>query len=118
MLALAVNGLLSFSNVPLRMALNLGFLVLTLAFLIGIWATYQKLSGGYVVPGWASLTVAVVFLAGIQLLVLGVIGEYIGRIHDEVKNRPLYIIQGAHGFGGLGAAPRTVLSQAFERAPG
>src|SRR5262249_4612949 len=73
-------------------ALNLGFIVSFVAFALGIWSVIVKISGIYHVPGWTSIVVVTTFLGGIQLIVLGVIGEYIGDIHDEVKRRPLYVV--------------------------
>lgn len=92
MLRLACDGLLSFSQVPLRLALWLGFAMSALAMCAGIAAIALKLSGHYTVDGWTSLAVLVSFIGGVQLLVLGIIGEYIGRIYDEVKARPIYVI--------------------------
>jgi glycosyltransferase involved in cell wall biosynthesis len=92
MLRFAATGVISFSAAPLRAALNLGFIVSFLAFALGIWSVIVKVSGLYQVPGWTSIVVVTTFIGGIQLIVLGVIGEYIGDIHDEVKRRPLYVI--------------------------
>jgi dolichol-phosphate mannosyltransferase len=96
-LTLAADGLVSFSNAPLRLALIGGFVVSTLSFLIGISAILAKLTGAFVVPGWASIFVAVSFLGGVQLTLLGMLGLYVGRIYEEVKSRPLYVIREAHG---------------------
>jgi polyisoprenyl-phosphate glycosyltransferase len=98
MMQFAIDGIVSFSNVPLRLALNLGFFLAALSFLVGIASITAKLTGAFVVPGWASLIVAVCFLGGIQLMILGVMGEYIARIYDEVKNRPLYLVMETRGF--------------------
>ena len=98
MLSLAIDGLVSFSNVPLRLALHAGFILSTVSFAGGIVAGALKFAGVYAVPGWASIVVVVSFLGGAQLLILGVIGTYIGRIYDEVKGRPLYVIGDAQGF--------------------
>lgn len=98
MLNFAVDAIVSFSNFPLRIALSLGFLLAGLAFAGGALALVAKLAGGFTVPGWASLVVAVSFLGGIQLMILGVMGEYVARIYDEVKNRPLYFVRNVHGF--------------------
>jgi polyisoprenyl-phosphate glycosyltransferase len=97
LLRLATDGIVSFSSAPLRFALNLGFFVSVLSFLLGLAFLIWKVSGFYSVPGLASIAVYVSFLGGIQLLILGVIGEYIARIHDEVKRRPLYLVSDAHG---------------------
>ena len=98
MLRLARDAVISFSNAPLELALNLGFLVSGFSILAGLWAFYLKLTGKYTVTGWTSLTVIVSFLGGVQLIVVGVMGEYIGRIYEEVKGRPLYIIRSLQGF--------------------
>lgn len=99
MLRLAANGIVGFSNVPLRIILGLGMFVASGSFLLGLGAALVKLSGMFTVPGWTSLLLAVAFLSGVQLIVLGVVGEYIGRIHDEVKHRPLYLLRDSCGFG-------------------
>ena len=93
LLKLATDGLASFSTVPLRLALNLGFIVSIASFLTGIVAVALRLAGVDAVPGWASIVVGVSFLSGVQLTVLGVMGEYIARIHEEVKQRPLYLVR-------------------------
>jgi dolichol-phosphate mannosyltransferase len=92
MLRFAATGVTSFSSAPLRAALNLGFFVSIVSFLIGMWSLIVKVGGFFNVPGWTSIVVPVTFIGGIQLIVLGVIGEYIGDIHAEVKRRPLYVI--------------------------
>ncbi len=92
MLRFAATGLVSFSSAPLRAALNLGFVVSLVAFGLGIWSLIVKATGFYNVPGWTSIVVVTTFIGGIQLIVLGVIGEYIGDIHTEVKQRPLYVV--------------------------
>lgn len=97
MMRLAADAIVSFSDRPLRLALDLGFIVSALAIVFGISSVVTKLAGGYSVPGWASIMVLVAFVGGIQLIVLGVIGEYIGRIYDEVKRRPLYVVHHTHG---------------------
>jgi dolichol-phosphate mannosyltransferase len=93
MVRFATDGVVSFSNVPLRFALNLGFIASFLAFLAGVMAFVVKLGGFYTIPGWASILVVASFLGGIQLVVLGVMGEYVGRIYEEVKRRPLYLVR-------------------------
>ena len=98
MLRFAATGVISFSAAPLRAALNLGFFVSFVAFALGIWSVVVKLSGLYEVPGWTSIVVVTTFIGGIQLIVLGVIGEYIADIHAEVKRRPLYVIDELENF--------------------
>jgi glycosyltransferase involved in cell wall biosynthesis len=100
MLKFATDGVVSFSAAPLRFALNLGFAVSALSFAFGVLALVFKLAGFYSIPGLASIAVFVAFLGGIQLLVLGLMGEYIARIHDEVKDRPLYLVRDTHGLQG------------------
>ena len=98
MLRFAVAGVISFSSAPLRAALKLGFAVSILTFAFGVWSIVVKLSGLYEVPGWTSIVVVVTLIGGVQLIVLGVIGEYIASIHDEVKRRPLYVIGDLENF--------------------
>jgi polyisoprenyl-phosphate glycosyltransferase len=98
MVKFATDGIVSFSNAPLRIVLKLGFLVSIGSFVFGISALVVRLLGLYSVPGLASLVVVTAFVGGVQLIVLGVIGEYIARIHDEVKNRPLYLVSELRGF--------------------
>ncbi len=102
---LAMNAIVSFSDAPLRLALVVGFVVSILAFLLGIATAAAKLAGAFVVPGWASILVAVSFLGGIQLIVLGMMGLYIGRMYEELKARPLYLVREAHGLGSVEAEP-------------
>ena len=93
MMAFAADGIVSFSTVPLRLTMTLGFAVSMLSFVFGVISVVSKLAGVFVVPGWASVVVSMAFLGGVQLTVLGVMGEYIARIHDEVKQRPLYLVR-------------------------
>ena len=94
---LALDGLISFSFVPLRMITILGFTVSAISILLAIGYTIQKLTFGLTPPGFATTVVAIFFLAGIQLITIGVIGEYVGRIFEEVKRRPLYIVRRVTG---------------------
>jgi len=105
MLRFAATGVISFSSAPLRFALNVGFIVSFVSFALGIWSVIVKLSGLYQVPGWTSIVVVSTFLGGVQLIVLGVIGEYIADIHDEVKRRPLYVVGELEGFPQLPPQP-------------
>lgn len=91
MLNLASNGITSFSVKPLRFALAGGLVFACLAFGYGIYAITMVFLG-MTAPGWASLVASIVFLSGIQLMVLGVIGEYIGKMYMEIKQRPAYLI--------------------------
>ncbi len=92
MLALAWQGITSFSIVPLRMATVTGVLIATLSTGFGLWALMVRYFGDGAVPGWASTVIPMYFLGGIQLLFLGVIGEYIGKIYLETKRRPRYLV--------------------------
>ena len=94
----AIEGITSFSYIPLQAASYLGLLVSGFAFFYGVFIIVFKLLHGIAVPGYASLMAAVLFLGGVQLLTLGILGEYIGRIYDEVKQRPLYVIHKTYGF--------------------
>ena len=101
MVSLAIDGITSLSVKPLRMISAMG-VVLSLASVAGIaWAAVAALTGN-AVPGWASLLVAVLLVGGLQLLALGVIGEYVGRIYLEAKGRPRYIVEESVGCGGAG----------------
>ena len=91
----AVEGITSFSTVPLRLATWVGLLTSLLAFGYGGWIVLKVLLWGIRVPGYASLIVAILFLGGLQLLALGIIGEYVGRTYIESKQRPLYLLADA-----------------------
>ncbi len=93
LMKLALNGIISFSIKPLQVASFVGFTTSIFAFLYLIWAIISRFVLNKVVPGWTSTIVIVLFLGGVQLITLGIIGEYIGRIYGEVKDRPLYIIE-------------------------
>jgi len=88
----ALEGITSFSIAPLKIAMYLGFLVALISFLFGAWIIFKTLYWGDVVRGYPTLIVTILFLGGIQLFFIGVLGEYIGRIFGETKNRPLYIV--------------------------
>jgi polyisoprenyl-phosphate glycosyltransferase len=97
MIRLAANAITGYSQRPLRVALAVGFAVSAGSVAFGLSALVVKIAGGFAVPGWTSIMVLVGFVGGIQLVVLGVIGQYIGRIYDEVKQRPLYLVRATHG---------------------
>ena len=92
MMRFATDGISSFSNWPLKMATLLGFAVSGIAFLLIIYSLYQKFFG-YTEVGWTSLHISVLFLGGVQLLGIGILGEYLGRVSENVKNRPTYIVK-------------------------
>lgn len=92
MLRFAWTGAISFSPAPLRISMFAGILLAIVGFVEGIYAIVQKLMGHPMVPGWASLMVAMCVIGGAILLSIGILGEYIGRIFEEVKGRPLYLV--------------------------
>ena len=98
MLRFAVDGILSFSLVPLRLATWLGLFTAGLAMLGVLYALVVRLFTAIWVSGWALLFIAVLFLGGVQLVMLGILGEYLGRIYGEVKRRPLYLVKERLGF--------------------
>ncbi len=98
MLRFAMDGITSFSYLPLQFATYIGFIIAGLSVLGIILTIILRLSGSQAFYGQATTLVMVLFLGGIQLISLGIIGEYLGRIYDEVKNRPLYIVDEAVGF--------------------
>jgi len=91
-LKIGLNGLISFSSRPLFVMSIGGFILAGLSFLLGAWYVIQKLIGIDLTPGLSTTVLVVSFFAGVQLLGLGLIGEYVGRIYDEVKRRPMYIV--------------------------
>jgi glycosyltransferase involved in cell wall biosynthesis len=98
MVRFALDGMFSFSATPLRVATYFGFFASGLAVIGVVYAFALRLSTDTAVPGWATLLIAVLFLGGVQLVSLGVIGEYIARIYGEVKERPLYLVRERIGF--------------------
>lgn len=94
---LAVEGITSFSTAPLRMATWVGVTAASLAFLYGLWVLLKALIWGDPVHGYPTLMVVILFLGGVQLLGLGVIGEYVGRTYSESKRRPLYYVETREG---------------------
>ncbi len=98
MLKFSIDGITSFSLIPLRIATFLGFIISSIGFITGIYFIFLKLFTDKLIQGWMTLIDSILFLGGIQLIILGIIGEYIGRIYEEVKDRPLYIIREARGF--------------------
>ncbi len=93
MIQFALGGIVSFSILPLRLAIFLGFFMAVSAFAVGFKAIYDVFVTHQVVPGWASTIVSVVLVGGVQLIILGIIGEYLGRLFIESKGRPNYIIR-------------------------
>jgi glycosyltransferase involved in cell wall biosynthesis len=98
MIKLAIDGALSFSVAPLRFSLHIGSVIAVISFLSALFAIMAKLCGSHAIPGWAFIIAGVFFLGGVQLMLVGILGEYIGRIYEEVRHRPLYLIKDAVGF--------------------
>jgi glycosyltransferase involved in cell wall biosynthesis len=94
----ALDAITSFSSVPLKVWSYVGVGVSIFAFLYALFLAGLTIVRGVVVPGYASIMVAVLFLGGVQLITLGIMGEYLARIYNEVKGRPLYLVQGRWGF--------------------
>lgn len=92
MLRFSLDAIMSFSDRPLQLATLLGFIISTLAFIAIPVVVALRLTGSYL-PGFGSITIVVLLLGGIQLIAIGIIGEYVGRIYDEVKGRPLYLVR-------------------------
>jgi dolichol-phosphate mannosyltransferase len=93
MIRFALDGIASFSTLPLRIAVWLGVAAGIVGLLVALWAAYAKFFAHATLPGWTALMVAICLAASAQLLMIGVLGDYIGRIYEEVKRRPLYIVQ-------------------------
>lgn len=89
---IGLNGLISFSSKPLYLMTAIGFFFSIIGFFLGVWFVFQKLIGVNLTPGLSTTVLLITFFSGIQLLSLGLIGEYVGRIYDQTKNRPPYII--------------------------
>ncbi|MEW5822024.1 MAG: glycosyltransferase family 2 protein [Cyanobacteriota bacterium] len=92
MITFALDGITSFSIFPLRIITFFGFFTCLISILFGIWAIYLKIIGN-VIPGWSSIVIPMYFLGGVQIMSLGIIGEYIGKVYKEVKKRPRFIIE-------------------------
>jgi dolichol-phosphate mannosyltransferase len=97
MLRFSLDAISSFSHRPLQLATMLGFLISTLAFIAIPVVAVLRILGSYL-PGFSAVTIIVLLLGGIQLIAIGIIGEYVGRIYDEVKGRPLYVVQAQRNF--------------------
>jgi polyisoprenyl-phosphate glycosyltransferase len=98
MIKFATDAFVGFSTAPLRFALVGGFVIAMLAIGYGVVAIALKLAGLPYVPGYASLLVTIAFLSGVQLMVTGMVGQYVARVYDETRGRPLYLVREARGF--------------------
>ncbi|HYZ16440.1 MAG TPA: glycosyltransferase family 2 protein [Candidatus Acidoferrum sp.] len=92
MLRFAIDGITAFSEIPLRFASWFGFVVSLIAFVVALAEIAVKIFTGYNLPGYTSTIFAILFLGGVQLIGIGILGEYVGRIYDEIKGRPLYLV--------------------------
>ena len=99
---LAFTGVTAFTNAPLRLWSALGVVVALFALGFGLWIVGEHFIYGSDVPGWATLVCGMMFFSGVQLLSIGILGEYVGRIFDEVKQRPVYLIGSEAGCGAMG----------------
>lgn len=97
LLAFSIAGITSFSKVPLRVSTLAGFVIAALSLLYGVYVIVVYLAVRHLPPGYTSLILAISFMGGLQLMVLGILGEYLGAVFDEVKRRPLYIINEVFG---------------------
>jgi glycosyltransferase involved in cell wall biosynthesis len=90
--ALALTGITAFSNVPLRALLVVGLTIAALSGLTGCWIVFEALFMGQPIPGFTTLAASILFLSGVQLMAIGIVGEYVGRVFEESKRRPLYVV--------------------------
>ncbi|MBF0515992.1 MAG: glycosyltransferase family 2 protein [Nitrospirae bacterium] len=105
MVSFAVEGITSFTNFPLRLAFVLGFVNFLAAIILGLWTIASKLKGS-AVPGWASIVLPIYLFGGIQLMFIGILSEYVGKIYMEVKHRPVFIVKETYNFDdGQGKSP-------------
>lgn len=95
---LAIVGIVSFSDIPLRVWSLIGFIISAIAFAYALWILTDTLMFGSKVPGWATLSVALMFFGGVQLMSIGILGEYIAHIFNEVKQRPNYVVDQHYGY--------------------
>ena len=103
MLAFALEGITSFSVFPLRIITMIGFAVFAFTVMMTIWILWVRFFSDRAVPGWASTVLPLYFIGGIQILCIGIVGEYLGKIYQEVKRRPRYTIESY--IGGPAPAP-------------
>jgi polyisoprenyl-phosphate glycosyltransferase len=93
MLRFALDGITGFSDLPLKIVTYFGFIVSFFAFLMMLYALYARFIVKHYEPGWASLMVVILFIGGVQMIAVGIIGEYLSRMNNNIRNRPLYIIR-------------------------
>jgi hypothetical protein len=110
--SLAASGITAFSNLPLRLASALGSILAVIAIGYGAWVVVDHFINGGDVAGWATIVVGLMFFSGVQLLFIGVLGEYLGRVYEEVKLRPRYIVARR-----LGASPMEASAHSLPAPP-
>ena len=93
LIRLAIEGLTAYTTSPLQWATGIGVIVSLISFLYAIWVVIKTIVWGDPVAGFPTLLIAILFLGGVQLLSLGIIGEYLGRVFNETKNRPVYFVR-------------------------
>jgi glycosyltransferase involved in cell wall biosynthesis len=98
LLSLALSGYVGFSSFPLRVAAWFGLLSALAGFMMTIWVMLIRITKPHIPQGWASTSALILFIGGVQMIMLGVIGEYLGRVYDEVRRRPLYLVSSRVGF--------------------
>lgn len=98
---LAFTGVTAFTNAPLRLWSAVGVVIALFALAFGVWIAAEHILYGIDVPGWATLACGMMFFSGVQLLSIGIVGEYVGRIFDEVKQRPVYLVGSEAGRGAI-----------------
>jgi len=103
---LAFTGVTAFTNAPLRLWSGIGIVIALCALGFGGWIVLDHYVEGHDVPGWATLVTGMAFFSGVQLLSIGILGEYVGRIFEEVKQRPVYVVGSEAGQGALARSPR------------
>jgi dolichol-phosphate mannosyltransferase len=116
MVRFALDGIVGFSMRPLRLATWLGLLVSAAAFVLAVYLVIARLQGHIPVQGWTSLAVLVLLVGGVQLVTIGVIGEYMARIYNEVRGRPLFLVRERRGFA-VGAEVRHAVPTLKDRGP-
>lgn len=114
---LAVTGITAFSTLPLKLVSAVGLIVSACSLSFGAWEAIDKLVNGNAVPGYATLVVSIMFFSGVQLTSIGILGDYVGRVFDEVKRRPNYIVADSVDHGALGVAADRVPSIGRAAAP-